>query len=97
MEHLHRTKPQLVTVDNSPPLPPSKIWYIQRAIGKLLFFVHATNLAMLHTLNDIALFASKSTKATLRATQYLLNYAATNPNTEILYQASDNPTAMPHI
>lgn len=44
---------------------------------------------MLHTLYDIACSASKGTEATLRATQYLLNYAATNPNTEIMYQASD--------
>ena len=44
---------------------------------------------MLHALNEIARSASKGTEATLRATRYLLNYAATNPNTEIIYRASD--------
>lgn len=44
---------------------------------------------MLHALNGIAISASKGTEATLRATKYLLNYAASNPNTTILYQKLD--------
>jgi hypothetical protein len=85
----YSAKPQLATVDDSPTLPTSKIRYIQRAIGKLLFYARAIDLTMLHALNEIARAASKGTEATLRATKYLLNYAATNPNTEIIYRASD--------
>lgn len=39
---------------------------------------------MLHAMNDISLSASKGTDATMDATVYLLNYAHTNPNTEII-------------
>jgi hypothetical protein len=44
---------------------------------------------MLHAINDISLSASKGTEATLDATMYLLNYAHYNPNSEIIYRASD--------
>ena len=32
---------------------------------------------------------NKGTEATLDATMYLLNYASTHPNAEIIYRASD--------
>lgn len=86
---LFSAKPQLATVDDLSPLPLSKIWYIKQTIGKLLFYARAIDLTMLHALNKIVCSASKGTVATLRATQYLLNYAAANPNTKIMYRASD--------
>ena len=44
---------------------------------------------MLHALNNIATATVNGTQATLDATRYFLNYAACNPNAEILYRASD--------
>jgi hypothetical protein len=44
---------------------------------------------MLHAINDISLSATKGTEATMDATIYLLNYASTHPDTEIIYRASD--------
>lgn len=44
---------------------------------------------MLHALNDIAISASKGTKATMQATKHFLNNAASHPNTKIMYQASN--------
>ena len=42
---------------------------------------------MLHAINEID--SSISTNDTLKATQYFLNYAASNPNGEIIFRASD--------
>ena len=44
---------------------------------------------MAHALNDISLNTAKGTEATMDAVTYLLNYAHTNPDTEIIYRASD--------
>lgn len=44
---------------------------------------------MLHGLSDIASAMSKGTTATMNAVQYFLNYAASNPDAEIIYRASD--------
>ena len=44
---------------------------------------------MLHALNNIATATINGTEATLKATHHFLNYAACNPNAEILYRASD--------
>ena len=42
---------------------------------------------MMHALNDIA--SSADVESTYNATVYRLNYAACNPDNEIIYQASD--------
>ena len=44
---------------------------------------------MLHAINDISLSASKGTRETLDATMYLLNYAHTYSDTDIIYRKSD--------
>ena len=43
---------------------------------------------MLHALNNIATATVNGTEATLAATKHFLNYAASNPNAEIIYRAS---------
>ena len=78
-------KIQYVMIDESAPLGLKRIRYIQQAVGKLLYYARAVDPTMLHAINDISLSASKGTAATLDATMYLLNYAHTNPNTEIVY------------
>ena len=44
---------------------------------------------MLHVLNEIAMKTINGTQATLEATRYFLNYAATYPNATLRYQSSD--------
>ena len=68
---------QYATVDESDVLGNEKINFIQRVIGKLLYYARAVDPTMLHALNDIALTASKGTEATLNAAMHLLNYAHT--------------------
>ena len=82
-------KVQYATVDTTAPLHAKQIQFVQRVIGKLLYYARAVDPTMLHALNDIALTASKGTEATLRATVHLLNYAHTYPDTKIRYRASD--------
>ena len=44
---------------------------------------------MLHVLNDIATTTINRTETNIQATKHFLNYAAWNPNYEIIYQVSD--------
>merc|ERR1712025_635627 len=44
---------------------------------------------MLHALNNIACAVTKGTQATMDATTYFLNYVASNPLPQIMFQASD--------
>ena len=44
---------------------------------------------MLHALNDIESAVSKGTLATERAVCHFMDYAHSNPDTEIIFQASD--------
>ena len=83
------SKVQFAKVDETAPLGKDKITFIQQVVGKLLYYARAVDPTMLHAINDISLSASKGTDATLDATMYLLNYAHTNPNSEVIYRASD--------
>ena len=80
---------QFAKVDETAPLSSDKINFVQRVVGKLLYYARAVDPTMLHAINDISLSAAKGTEATLDATMFLLNYAHTNQNTEIIYRASD--------
>ena len=80
-------KVQYVKLDNSPPLTAAQIKYIQQVTGKFLFYARAIDNTMSHAINEIA--SSPNLESTYDATIYFLNYAACNPNAEILYQASD--------
>ena len=82
-------KVQYAKIDQTSPLALKQVRFIQRAVGKLLYYARAVDPTMLHAINDISLSAAKGTDATLDATMYLLNYAHTNPNTEIIYRQSD--------
>ena len=44
---------------------------------------------MLHALNNIASSKSKGTQTTWEAVKYFLNYAASNPDAEIIFCASE--------
>ena len=75
---------QYAKYDTSPTLKPSAIKFIQKVTGKFLFYARAIDNTMLHALNNIATATINGTEATLKATHHFLNYAACNPNAEIL-------------
>ena len=80
---------QYASTDDSPHLSPTAINFVQKITGKFLFYSRAIDNTMLHALNDIAIATINGTEATLAATKHFLNYAACNPNAEILYRKSD--------
>ena len=82
-------KIQYVKDDTTKPLNKTKINYLQRVVGKFLYYARAIDNTMLHALNDIATATSKGTEATLAAVEYFLNYAASNPDARIRYIASE--------
>ena len=82
-------KVQYVKEDLTNKLDEDQIKFIQRVTGKFLFYARAIDDTMLHAINDIASSTANGTEATLAATRYFLNYAASNPNGQIIYRASD--------
>lgn len=83
VQPIYGQKQQLTTIDDSEPIEPNQIRFIQQVIGKLLFYARAINHTMLHAINKIA--SAPKTEATLKATIHLLNYAACNPDASIIY------------
>lgn len=75
--------------DNSAPLDKKGITLLQEVVGTLLYYARAIDNTMLVTLGTLAAAQSKGTKATAEACKKLLNYAATHPDAEIRYIASD--------
>ena len=82
-------KVQYVKDDHTKPLEKTDITYLQRVVGKFLYYARAIDNTMLHALNDIATATSNGTEATLAAVEYFLNYAASNPDGKIRYIASE--------
>jgi uncharacterized membrane protein required for colicin V production len=78
---------QYAKVDESELASATMVKFIQRVIGKFLYYARAIDNTMLDALNDIA--SLKNTNQTIAATRYFLNYAASNPNGSIIYRASD--------
>ena len=75
--------------DSSPLLPSKTINLVQQIVGTLLYYSIAVNPTMLTALGSITAQQAKVTEKTYDNTLWLLNYAATHPNSKIRYTASD--------
>ena len=82
-------KIQYAKVDDSTALDQAQIKYLQRVVGKFLYYARAIDTTMLHSINDIGSAVTKGTEATQHAVQHFLDYANSNPNGEIVFRASD--------
>ena len=71
------------------PISLVQIKHIEQVVGKFLYYARAIDNTMLHALNNIASSKSKGTQTTWEAVKYFLNYAASNPDAEIIFQASE--------
>ena len=79
------------------PIAPNKslcfnvkgVHCVQQAVNCLLVYALAFNFTILVSLGNLASAKSISTENTAKALTKLLNYAATNPDTEITYHKSD--------
>jgi hypothetical protein len=86
-EPAYGQKIQYAKVEDNAILGATLIKFIQRTTGKFLYYARAIDNTMLHALNNIA--SSKTTAETMKATKYFLNYAACNPNAQIIYRQSE--------
>ena len=66
-----------------------QVKFVQQVTGKLLFYARAIDNLMLHALNDIATKTNQGTTTISAAACHLLHYAASNPNGQIRFTASD--------
>ena len=82
-------KIQYVQEDHTKPLTPEEITFIKQVTGKFLFYGRAIDITMRHELNELAIASTNGTDATMAATKYFLDYAASNQDAVIRYQASD--------
>jgi hypothetical protein len=82
-------KTQYATKNETPPLTAKQCLTIQRFTGSVLYYARAVDPTVLMPLNDIAMEQTKATEKTEAATNQLLDYLATHPDTTIRYHASD--------
>jgi hypothetical protein len=80
---------QMTTVDSSPSLPPARAKRIQEIVGVFLYYARAVDATMLTALNKIASAQAAPTEALEVAVDHFLQYAATWPNAQVTFHASD--------
>ena len=81
-------KAQCAEIDDTEALPESKIKYLQRVLGKFLYYARANGSAMLHALSDIAGSVAKGAKATEKAVRHFMSYARSSPGAAARLRAS---------
>jgi hypothetical protein len=86
---VYGAKTQYATKDETPPLTTKQCITIQKVTGSVLYYARAVDPTVLMPLNDIATEQTKATEKTQAATNQLLDYLATRPDTTIRYHASD--------
>jgi hypothetical protein len=75
--------------DYSPPLSPSQLKYVQAIIGVFLYYARAVDPTMLTQLNKLASQQATASTSLLVQVQHFLHYAATFPNAQGIFRASD--------
>lgn len=71
------------------PLDKAGKKYVQEVMGVFLFYAWAVYNTMLVALSAIALEQAKPTEKTLHKVKQFLDYAASNPDAILMYQASN--------
>ena len=85
----YRQRCQMAYTDTSLLLDAAAIKYIERVVGKFLFYARVIDNTMLHGLSDIASAMSKGTEKTMDDVVHFLNYCASNSDAELCYCASE--------
>jgi hypothetical protein len=86
---IYGAKTQYATTDETPPLTATQCLTIQKVTGSVLYYARAVDPTVLVPLNDIATEQTKVSEKMQAATNQLLDYLATHPDTTIRYHASD--------
>jgi len=77
------------SADETPALDAADQKRVQEVLGVLLYYGRAVDSTMVTAIGEIATQQAKGTQATMKAITQLLNYAATNPDAEVRFIASD--------
>jgi len=77
------------SADETPALDAADQKCVQEVLGVLLYYGRAVDSTMVTAIGEIATQQAKGTQATMKAITQLLNYAATNPDAEVRFIASD--------
>ena len=83
------TGPQMEHVDSSPPLDDEGRTFIQRVVGKALFFGRLVSPLIECAVNRIGSLQAKPTQDVLKAALRLCQYLAHHPNHSITYRPSN--------
>jgi hypothetical protein len=86
---VYGTKTQYATKYETPPLTAKQCLTIQKVTGSVLYYARAVDPTVLMPLNDVTTEQTKATEKTQAATNQLLDYLATHPDSTIRYHASD--------
>jgi hypothetical protein len=86
---VYGSKTQYATQDETPPLTAKQCLNIQTVTGSVFYYARAVDPTVLMPLNDIATKQTKATEKNQAATNQLLDYLATHPESTIRYHASD--------
>jgi hypothetical protein len=86
---VYGAKSQYTMKDEAPPLAAIQCLIIQKVTGSVLYYARDVDPTVLIPLNDIATENTKATKKTQAATNKMLDYQATHPDTTIRYHTSD--------
>ncbi len=73
-------------IDSSPAATKEEEKYICQVIGVLLYYGRAVDSTILVGLSSLAAAQAKPTKYTVFLIKWLLDYAATNPDTILTYK-----------
>jgi hypothetical protein len=77
-------------IDRTPAMNNTQHTFLQRVVGKCLFYAHAVNPTMLHELSPLASAQSKGTQATIKELVHFLNYCESHPSaSSIRYEANE--------
>jgi hypothetical protein len=85
---VYGAKTQYATKDETPPLTAKQCLNIQKVTGSVLYYARAVDPTVFMPLNDIAAEQMKATEKIQAATNQLLDYLATRPDSTIRYHAS---------
>jgi hypothetical protein len=86
---VYGAKTQYATKDETPPLTAQQCLTIQKVTGSVFYYARAVDPTVLMPLNGITTEQTKATEKTQAATNQMLDYLATHPDTNIRYHASD--------
>jgi hypothetical protein len=90
----YNASPQLELTDSSPPATPAQRHYLQRVVGKFLYYAMAIDGTYLYAIKRLAQQQANPTQRTMLEVQRFLQYAACHPNARITYTASDMQLAI---